>query len=767
VAYFRHSQPPTLRCESLPGRWSLGGRLRSLMIGAGVALSLAASIAEAQSQSPPAQTSGGGAAPATGSAKTTAAPLTVTAKSPDYRRSIDRRSYNISNDVLAANGSIADALRNVPSVDVDPQGVVSLRGDSSVTILVDGQPAPMFQGQGRAELLRQLPASQYERVEVMTNPSAGFRAEGTGGIINLVTKKSHKAGQVGSVSGTTSTLGREHVGFTGLSTSKDLTLHVNTGFTYLRQEYGSQTLRQIVDPASGQSAQVTLESDAKIPSNVFNLSGGAALNVGGGARLTADLGFFRLASASNLWAGTYRSSAATGPLAEDYDNTGASRTNATIFSASSGYVRDLGGDDHEVSAHLSYFTFSNGADNSQSFAYQLPVQPNLFQDLSQANATTTELTGEYKGPLPGAAKLVAGYDFEFDRNDLGRLGRLGATQAGAVVTPSLTDQFDFQQGVYDGYVTYQRPFGRLTVMPGLRLEAVQVATDQVTTAAKAGFNYFEVYPTLHLAYQLDDANQLTASYSRRVQRPSADELNPYRIYSDPLSYTQGNPYLRPELTNSYEVDYEYTKGQTYYQANGYYRDTGQVISDLQEDLGGGATLSTYANSGHSRNAGVELVANGAVGKTLTYSLTGDVFWNQITATDPALEISQSGASATAQLKLNWTPTPNDFVQLSGYASGKRLTAQGYTAPFETVNLGYRRHLTKRLFVEATLVDPFDTFGRESVVNTPALKEDMTQRFHIRALSLGFTYDLGGGGAKPAPRDFDFGSGDGGGGGAPH
>ncbi len=122
------------------------------------------------------------------------APLTVRAADPN-RGDIDRRSYDVTKDLQGATGSIADVLRNVPSVQVDLQGGISIRGDASVTILVDGHPSALFQGPNRGDIIQQLPAAQYERVEVFTNPSAAFRPDGTGGIINLITKKAHIAGK--------------------------------------------------------------------------------------------------------------------------------------------------------------------------------------------------------------------------------------------------------------------------------------------------------------------------------------------------------------------------------------------------------------------------------------------------------------------------------------------------------------------------------------------------------------------------------------------
>ncbi|PTS87795.1 TonB-dependent receptor plug domain-containing protein, partial [Caulobacter sp. HMWF009] len=150
-----------------------------------------AALAQAPSAAAPAPAT---RPPARPEAATAVEGVVVTSDSTAMRASIDRRSYSVANDLSARTGSITDALRNIPSVEVDVQGNVSLRGDPNVTILIDGKPSGMFNGEGKADALQSLPADQIDRVEVMTNPSAAFRPDGTGGIINLVTKKTRKAG---------------------------------------------------------------------------------------------------------------------------------------------------------------------------------------------------------------------------------------------------------------------------------------------------------------------------------------------------------------------------------------------------------------------------------------------------------------------------------------------------------------------------------------------------------------------------------------------
>jgi outer membrane receptor protein involved in Fe transport len=176
--------------------------------------------------SPPAQNDA--AANANKSEGKTVGEVTVMGASPnDYRASIDRKSYGVANDLAATTGSISDALRNVPSVEVDPQGAVSLRGDPNVTILIDGKPSTLFRGAGAALALQSMPADSIERVEVITSPSAEFSPDGSAGIINLITKRTRKAGRSGSVRLNVGNDGRLNGGLTAAYNSNRLTLSAN------------------------------------------------------------------------------------------------------------------------------------------------------------------------------------------------------------------------------------------------------------------------------------------------------------------------------------------------------------------------------------------------------------------------------------------------------------------------------------------------------------------------------------------------------------
>jgi outer membrane receptor protein involved in Fe transport len=689
--------------------------------------------------------------------------VTVTGKSSGYQSSIDRRSYSVANDLQrATGGSVADILRNVPSVDVDVQGNVSLRGDSSVTILIDGQPSALMKGQTRSDVLQQLPAEQFERVEVMTNPSAAFSPDGTAGIINLITKKSAKNSikNTGSIKATLGTGGRYSGSISETYSLKSLTFAGSLGYYHYTGSNEGTSNRQFVDPITGAASRSQFSSRGTSAGS--SLYGRLAVDddLDSVTRLSGEVSYYggRSRSAS---AGNYSSTGASGiaALADNDMNDDHSQYNLTDESIT--FVRKFSGDDHEFSVRIGHNNFTTKSENSNFFDYTDPNQPDLFQGVSGHNSNDeTNLKAEYKGPLPGQSKLVAGYELNFEKLTDQRQGVLGTGAASAVRSSLLDNDFKGDQAVHAFYATYQRPIGAFTFQTGLRLEAAQIHIDQINTQTTGEQDYVRLYPTLHLAYKIDDNQQITASYSERIQRPGLQSLNPYRSYNSPLSYSQGNINLEPQTSDSYELGYEFRQKSTYYLATLYYRDNRKQFTPIQQDLGAGVFLNTQANLGHSRNAGLELVANGQLLKSLSYSLSSNLYWNEIDPGGLALATARSGTTISGRASLNWTATPNDFFQIKWNGRGKSLTGQGYQGASTSLNLGYRHKVDDKLAFVVTANDPFDQSRYDSFIDTAYLKQQNRSRFHQRALYLGFTYALGT--AKTRASDgFDFNSNSGG------
>ena len=292
-------------------------------------------------------------------------------------------------------------------------------------------------------------------------------------------------------------------------------------------------------------------------------------------------------------------------------------------------------------------------------------------------------------------------------------------------------------------------------MPGLRLEAVTLNTDQILLGAKTTLSYLDAYPTLHLGYKWDDKTQLTLSYSRRVQRPGLDQLDPFRVSYPPLFYSQGDLDLKPSITDSYEAGYEFTDKSNDYLLTLYYRDQHDMFTTITETLGGGVILSSAANIGENRSAGGEAVISQQITKTLSLKLTANAFWSQLSDPDPSLAAYRTGTVVNGHGSLNWDVTPKDFLQIGVYANGRQITAQGATAGYAYLNLGYRHKFTDRLAGEVVALDPTNSYRMNSVLTAPGVSQASRTNFGIQAVSVGFSYALGG--ASKSGKDFDFSS----------
>jgi outer membrane receptor protein involved in Fe transport len=688
--------------------------------------------------------------------------VVVQGQSSGMRVDIDRKSYGVANDLQATSGSISDALRNVPSVQVDVQGNVSLRGDSNVTIMIDGKPSTMFQGEGRAAALQALPADQIERVEVITNPSAAFNPEGSAGVINLVTKQNRRLGSSGSVRGNVGSDERWNVGVSGSRNDGKLTLSGDLTYRRDTQKVKIDDTRQRLDAATGQFLESRQSARISNKIDLILARGGLDYDLDPKSRISLSAMVHSIRP-SSLGYDHLEYDAAGGGLARLLDRVipiDQTRDNADL---SATWRRKFAGQDHELVVNASQEFGRVERSREALTLFTLPPLPDTIELGDYDNRTRqTEVKIDYTRPMPAEGKLKAGYALQYDDNVYENLGRRGlAGDPNPPVAPALTYEFQYEQAVNAAYVTYQQPIGDVTVLGGLRFEDTQLDLDLVVGGPNSARNdYSRVYPSLHLSYALADGQQLTASYSMRIQRPTADDLNPFLIEIDPFNYRRGNPFLEPQETDSFELGYQYRKAGQTLLATLYYRESSKGISDVVRDVGGGIFVTTRENLDESRSGGLELVANGRLTPKLTYNLSGNVYWNEINASQLGFTEKRDGYTLSGRGNLNWQVTPKDFVQFNGFMNGKRLTAQGHVSGFSMLNIGYRRKVNDQLSWTITAQDVLDTFKETQTLDTPTLRGKTKREFSQRGVFVGFTYtfgrqrrpdqgfDFGGGGAPP-------------------
>jgi outer membrane receptor protein involved in Fe transport len=712
----------------------------------------------------PAQTP---AAPATGAPQSappeessTVGDVTVTARVDAVRTSIDSTSYSLANDLQASTGSLADALRNVPSVDVDPQGNVSLRGDSNVTILIDGRPAGVLTGEGRAQAILQMQADRYSRIEVMTNPSAAYSPEGSGGVINLITKpNAPKPGMTttGSVRANVGDDGRWNLGLSGSQVRGPLTLSADLGVRHDTIEQIVDRDRARLDTLSGQFLPSTQRQNIEADADGFNGRLGLEYKVTDKDQLSLEVRGNDFQNTGHS-VERYEAGNAAGVITSAYRRDADVDQQFSNQGVTARLLHRFDNEGHEWTNEVRVDQGDNTLDLSTIISPELPVgAPSYERVQNDGSFTIMALTSAYVRPM-GEAKLRLGYELEIRQPRQDNAVSRGASPTSLAVVPAFANRFKAEQTVQALYATYERPLGgKLSAQFGLRLEQADIEINELTNGVAANQDYFRAYPTLHLSYQLNDQQTARASYSRRIQRPGPFQLNPFASYVDPLNLRSGNPDLEPQETDAFEAMWQMRSGPTFYQATAYYRDTRKAFTEVATEIGGGVLLTRPENLGARRDTGVEVVANGKLLSTLRYNASINVFRQEIDASGIPGATDRSGTQVSGRLSLNWQPTPEDFLQISGQWNGEALLAQGTRDGGGMVNLGYRHKINDTLAFQATMRDVLDEFGDVTDYETPTFRDRTERRFGGRASYIGLTWTFGGGPRRQQDPQFDFGS----------
>lgn len=698
--------------------------------------------------------------------------VVVTGRTNDIRTSIDSISYSLADDLQATTGTLADALRNVPSVDVDPSGNVSLRGDSNVTILVDGRPSAILSGPSRGDVILQLPADRYSRIEVMTNPSAAYSPEGSGGVINLITKpvprpapgQAAVPGAPGAPGGVTRTAslranvgdnGRYNFGAGGTWQKDKLTLTGDANYRYDQQPFELTRLREQLDATGAVTSTSTTDLDSNTTSDgVFGrLAAEYALT--DKTQLTGELRYNSFSS-DNETDSVFQTRNAAGVVTSEYERNGDGGFAFSGWGATARVLHRFDTSGHEWSNELRFDRNENEFSSRTLSQFAVPVTPSFFEEQAQEGGQDQiGFTSAYTRPWKSGARLRAGYELNIQRPEQDNILRRGPTEATLAPVPGLNNTFEAEQTVHALYATYERPFGeKFSGQLGLRLEQAEIDIEDVTNGVSASQDYFRAYPTAHIQYTLTDTQTLRASYSKRIQRPQPTQLNPFVAYGDPQNLRSGNPDLEPQETDSFEVMWQLRQGQSFYQVTGYYRDTTGAFTDVATDLGNGVFLTRPENLGGRTDLGVEVTASGRLHPTLRYNASVNAFRQEIDARGIPGGRTREGDLVAGRLSLNWQPTTKDFVQVSGFWQGDQLLAQGTRESGGMLNIGYRRKLTDTVSLNITGRDVLNSFGGATVYDTPQFRERTEQDIKLRAFYIGLTWTLGSG-PRRQPEQFDF------------
>ena len=604
----------------------------------------------------------------------------VTEDKPLIETKIDKLIYNADKDITSKGGNATDVLRKVPMVTVDLDGNVMLQGTNNVKILVNDKPSSIMAGTV-ADAMKMIPADEIEKVEVITSPSAKYDAEGTGGIINIITKKKNIEGLSGMINlgvGTRSSnlfgnlnyrSGRFgtglNVGGFGYTGTGKLSSSRTSGDELVFEQQGTNKNLGV-----GPFVQWTTDLDLNSKNNL--------------STSVKFFGFFNTVDADNT----------VHTLDQSYFADNHTQVNGINYDASIDYKRKFKKPDQEfsMSAQHTNNTRSIDYDINSTFDSGIIASSDETSKNTNVNDETTFQT-DYTHPFSKKFTLEAGAKaiLRDVNSDATRYIAINDTVI-HIVSPdfSSASEFNYLQNVYAGYSVGSLTLKKFGLKLGARYEQTQVNGDQGSDTTKFSSNYDNWIPSATVSYRKAGKYQVKLSYTQRIQRPSMTYLNPYRNTNDQSNITYGNPKLDAETSHAFEFGYSIFRSFGSVNASIYHRFTNNAIekySFVNSDTGQFQT--TYGNIGKNYSTGGSIGLN-VLYKKLILSLNTNVYYYEVKSNQPDLQLSNNGVNYSISLFGSLKFTERWGVQAFGNFSGPKYSVQGYSTSFFYYNLSARR-----------------------------------------------------------------------------
>jgi outer membrane receptor protein involved in Fe transport len=646
---------------------------------------------------------------------------------------LDKRIFNVGTDLSSTGASALEVLNNVPSVNVNIEGQISLRGSQGVQILINGKPSILAdEGSGA---LGTLTAEMIDRIEVITNPSAKYDAEGTSGIINIVLRKEEKRGINGSVSVNVGTPNNNSIGVSLNKRTEKFNLFTQLGLG--RRTFPFERINNNEDFENNTSLRT--EGDGNKHENFYNLILGTDYHINDNNVITLSGNFayeVEDEDSENLFS-YFEENAQT----QGWTRTEVTEATNPKYQFDFQYHSDFKShEDHDLtfSALGSFF----GKDKTSDFADRTTFGDR--DDFDQQTATDfkeARYTFKLDYTYPFADKYTIELGSQYIINDVTNDYEVGTFDNGnLILDPNLTNNFNFDQNVLGIYVTFGVEFDKLGLKAGLRLENTDINTLLENTNEKNAQNYTDLFPSAHASYKLTDDISMQVGYSRRIYRPRMWDLNPFFNIRNNFNISTGNPNLEAEYTDSYEVTSIFKLGKASFNFGVFHRYTTDVIEDVTT-FSDGISTRLPINSGTNNTTGIEF--NFKYSPIKWASFLGDFNWNNFdrkgTFEDTVLDFDGNRwtSRATAKLKL---PAGFDF-EIEGNYRSKYKTLQGEQEHNTFANLGLRKKLFKgKLVANLSVRDIFESRISESRTNQPTFStynRNQRGRFVTFGLSYGF------------------------------
>ena len=685
--------------------------------------------------------------------------VTVTAQRPFIESKIDKTVVNVDASPTNAGATALEVLEKSPGIMVSNDGAISLRGKAGVIIMVDGKPT-FLSPSDLANLLKNMPASAIDQIEIMTNPSSKYDASGNSGVINIKTKKGKTAGFNGSI-------------MAGITTSffkTGNTLYVipksqnSISFNYRKNKinfFGNYNPNVFQGRSQLEINRVKLDQDKKI----LGYNDVLTQFKFGNNNHTLKLGLDVYADKKNTigvvvsgftFSGHPTPRTITSTHDENYNllsqmvSQTDNRLNFKNLSTNINYRHQFDSTGRELTADLDYIIYDNVSrmtlttdffdGNGQAFGNQLQLKGHLPSSIK-----IWSLKSDYVHPFKKGGRLEAGVKSSIVDND--NMVSYVRWDGNKWIDDSRSNHFIYEENINAVYLNANRQIGKWSLQGGLRLENTIAKGHQVTNDSGFTRNFTNLFPSAFLSYDADKSNKFTISYSRRITRPNYQDLNPFIYFLDSLSYRKGNPFLLPQFSHNFELSHSF-KGKLITTLN--YSNTNNVISQLVKPDGDLLYL-TSDNVARFRNVGITITAPVPLTKWWSSNVFINVFNNHYEGVYENKPLDMSFTSFMINMTQTFTIKPGFTAEVSGFYRARGIQQLNVDEPMYVLNFGAQKQVLKgKGTLRLNLRDPFWMQRYKGKTEYDIVDSRIANKWDNRQVTASFTYRFGKTGQQNQP-----------------
>jgi len=672
--------------------------------------------------------------------------IEVTTEAPVMKMEFEKKVYELKQSMVSESGSAIDVLRNVPSVTVDNDGNISVRGSESIRILIDGKPSGLLGGDNTT-ILEQIPSNSIEKIEIINNPSAKYEAEGMVGILNIVLKKNvDLLGYNGNISVNAGTQDKYNTTFGISLRKKNFGISANYSFRSfrmtgtgdgLRYNFFNDTLYMLDqrddDSRKRRSHFASLGFDYDI-NDKNNLNLGLNINFRNGKR-----GSYTIYDYYNTF----------NALVQSLDNRSSEDDDGFNIEGTLAHKLKFSNKNQELNTSVNY-SMNNSEEIVDHLRQNFDINKNpsgnplLSNDLFDEKYKFASFQSDYTHQVGENSKFETGVKLDYQNINIESEYRNFDYNTQTWIPDLLkNDDYKYNQYVGAAYASYGMKIKDFGIQAGIRTEYTN--TDFTLNISGENFknDYIDFFPSLNLTQKIGNTNELGLNYSRRINRPRARFLNPFVDYSDPLNLRSGNPKLKPEYINAIELNHIKYFASTSITSSVFFRNASDKINRFSRIDTSGISYSTFENIAKENSYGVEFIVQSAFAKWWNNMASFSYFATDIKGNDGISEKTNNSSSWTAKIMSNISIPNIVDVQLAYNYFGRRVMLQGSMEPLHMFNVAVKRDFfNKRFSVMLRLQDVFKTMKFEHQSSGPGFESHFNHDRESRVLFITLSYKFG-------------------------